>query len=315
MAPAVSVITATYNYGHYLPEALDSILAQTFADSIIVDDGSTDNTPEVVQPYLKDPRFRYIRTENRGQPAAKNRGIREASGEFVAFLDGDDVWLPEKLERQVGLFRTDPDLGVVFCLRGYIDPAGKRIQGNAPCPHRGYVLPIMFRDNFVCFSSSVVRRAVFTEVGMFDERIPCAIDYDLWLRVAARYRFDYVEEVLVLYRTGHSNLSARRGEERVRLVPGIMDRFLTEHGGRRLLPRSLIRRAYAETYAHIGRAVARRSLLGAQLWFLRALATDPFAAEAWRTMLHCTVPAWIKRPLRALLRRNSTKSLCATSRP
>jgi len=299
MAP----ITATYNYGHYLPEALDSILAQTFADweSIIVDDGSTDNTPEVVQPYLKDPRFRYIRTENRGQPAAENTGLTNSQGRFVAFLDADDSWMPAKLERQLPLFSQRGDVGVVYSQKTVIDPHGEVISRPPRRLCRGRILASIFRDNFVTFSSAVVRREVFDRIGMFDERCHHASDYDFWLRVAPYYDFDFVDEPLVKYRTGHANLTSR-GETQIRTALRIMDRFLTEHGGRRLLPRSLIRRAYAETYAHIGRAVARRSLLGAQLWFLRALATDPFAAEAWRTMLECNLPRWVKAPMGIALR-------------
>lgn len=298
----VSIVVATYNYARFLPTALHSICAQTYTnwEAIVVDDGSTDNTAEIVKPYLEDPRFRYVRTENRGQPAAKNRGIREACGELVAFLDGDDVWLSEKLERQVDLFRTDPAVGVVYCERRTIGPTGERLDGYQSALHRGNVLQWMFKDNFVCFSSSMARRAVLEEAGLFDEHIPLAIDYDLWLRVAVKHRFDYVDQPLVLYRTGHANLSCRE-EERLRIALRIMDRFLNERGGRKLLPRRVVRRAYAETYAHIGRAVARRTRLRAAAWFLRALAADPLAIEAWHTILHTTVPAWMKRLLRAVL--------------
>src|SRR3954470_16999186 len=109
MKPRVSVVMATYNYAHYLPGALDSALAQTAGDLevIVVDDGSTDNTPDVVGPYLADARVRYVRTANQGQPAAENVGIRLSRAPFVAFLDADDLWLPHKLEKQLQLFRDN----------------------------------------------------------------------------------------------------------------------------------------------------------------------------------------------------------------
>ena len=188
MLPTVSVIIATYNYGHYLAGALDSVLAQTFTDweAIVVDDGSTDPTPEVVRPYLQDFRVRYHRTDHLGQPAAKNAGIRLARAPLIAFLDADDAWLPKKLASQVELFRRDPELGVGYARRLLMDEDG-RLLPTAPCElYRGNVLPRIFKDNFVCFSSSMVRRAVLDDVGLFDERIPLAIDYDLWLRVARR---------------------------------------------------------------------------------------------------------------------------------
>jgi glycosyltransferase involved in cell wall biosynthesis len=113
MIPAVSVVVATYNYGRYLAGALESVLGQTFRDLevIVVDDGSIDDTAEVVKPYLRDQRVRYERVDHVGQPAAKNIGIRSARARLIAFLDADDLWLPAKLEKQVALLETNPTLG------------------------------------------------------------------------------------------------------------------------------------------------------------------------------------------------------------
>ncbi|MHB1035979.1 MAG: glycosyltransferase family 2 protein [Pirellulales bacterium] len=302
--PAVSVVIATYNYGQFLAGALDSVLAQTFTDweAIIVDDGSTDDTPEVVRPYLGDERIRYERTDHLGQPGAKNVGIRLSRSPLVAFLDADDLWLPSKLERQVALFHNDPELGVVYSRRLWMDEQGRMIESPQPELYHGEVLAKMFKDNFVCFSSSMVRRAVFDEVGAFDERIPLAIDYDLWLRVAQRYRFDYVDEPLVLYRTGHANLS-QRGEERLFIALAIMRRFLDERGGRNSLDRRTVRRAYAETYLHIGQAKARRSRLAALPWFARSLAQLPVCLETWKELVKLCLPQPVFRALRRALGR------------
>src|SRR5262249_54205625 len=113
MNPAVSVVVATYNYGRFLAGALNSALSQTLTnlEIIVVDDGSTDETSEVIRPYLNEPRIKYERTEHVGQPAAKNHGIRLSRAPLVAFLDADDLWLPRKLERQAALFQADPELG------------------------------------------------------------------------------------------------------------------------------------------------------------------------------------------------------------
>src|SRR5262249_50775349 len=189
MKPAVSVVIATYNYGRYLAGALDSVLGQTFADLevIVVDDGSSDDTAHVVSPYLLDPRVAYHRLDHRGQPAAKNFGIRLAHAPLIAFLDADDLWVPTKHEKQLALFESDAALGVVYSRRLLIDAEGRQLAYRQPVLYRGRVLEPMFRDNFVCFSSVVLRRAVFDEVGLFDEQLPLAIDYDLWLRVALRH--------------------------------------------------------------------------------------------------------------------------------
>jgi glycosyltransferase involved in cell wall biosynthesis len=299
MSPSVSVIIATYNYGRFLAAALDSVLAQTFTDweAIVVDDGSTDNTAEVVSPYLADPRIRYYRTDHLKQPRAKNAGIRAASGPLVAFLDADDRWMPTKLDRQVALFRTDPELGVAYTRRLLMDEDGVLLPATQSELYRGQVIRQLFKDNFVCFSSSMVRRAVLDRVGLFDERIELAIDYDLWLRIARDYRFDYVDEPLVLYRTGHANLS-RRGEERLLIALGIMGRFLEQDSSRELLSRQVIRQSYAETYLHVGQAKARRSMFAALPWHLRSIALRPTYCEAWKELATLFMPQSIRRAVR-----------------
>src|SRR5262245_55106442 len=122
MSPAVSVVVATQNYGQYLAGAVQSVLDQSWRDLeiIVVDDGSTDNTSEVVRPFLCDPRVRYHRTDGLGQSRAKNLGIQLARAPLVAFLDGDDEWLPDKLERQLPLFDVAA-VGVVYSLRKLMD--------------------------------------------------------------------------------------------------------------------------------------------------------------------------------------------------
>jgi glycosyltransferase involved in cell wall biosynthesis len=210
MTPLVSVVMAAKNYARFLPLAVESVLAQTFADweLLVIDDGSTDATPATVRPFLADRRVRYFRADRLGQPRAKNLGIGLARGEFVAFLDADDAWEPTKLDKQLAVFRDNPDAGVVFCKRSLMDEKGKLIHANPQAtPPRGRVLPRMFVQNFVCFSSAVVRRAVFAHVGRFDPQWDLAIDFDLWLRVSRHHGFDFVDEELVQYRTGHGNLS------------------------------------------------------------------------------------------------------------
>src|SRR5262249_43310302 len=146
---------------------------------------------------------------------------------------------------------------VVFSERVLIDAAGRTLVTARPPLPRGRVLEAMFLNNFICFSSVVVRRDVFEGVGVFDESLALAIDYDLSLRAATRFSFDYVAEPLVKYRVGHANLSSRV-EERLLTVLRIMGRFLDEHGGRRLLSPALVRRAYAQTYCHLALYAGQR---------------------------------------------------------
>jgi glycosyltransferase involved in cell wall biosynthesis len=304
MTPAVSVVIATYNYGRFLAETLESVRRQTFADYevVVVDDGSTDNTSAIIQPYLADRRLRYVCTEHMGQAAAKNRGIALARAPLVAFLDADDIWLPGKLTRQVERFQSDPELGVVYSRRLLIDQDGWQLTYKEPGLHRGDILDAMFLGNFICFSSSMVRRAVFERVGGFDERLALAVDYDLWLRVAVDHRFDYVDEPLVKYRVGHASLS-RRVIERLHTACGIMQRFLDERGGRQLLDPQLVRLAFADTYYHLALERRSRARLRALPWYVRALRSCPTYLLAWQGLASLFMPEGGRRCMRRLLGR------------
>ena len=209
MTPTVSVVMAAKNYAKFLPVAIESVIAQTFADweLVIVDDGSTDATPATVKPYLADRRVRYIRSDKLGQSRAKNLGIDLSHGEVIAFLDADDAWKPTKLERQLALLQDD--VGVIFCGRELIDESGTLLAKQPiAIPPTGRVLDAMFVQNFVCFSSAMVRRHVFERVGRFEPLWDLAIDFDLWLRVARHHSFAYVPEPLVQSIAMYSNPSA-----------------------------------------------------------------------------------------------------------
>ena len=204
MSPRVSVVIPTYNRGNLLPRAIESALAQTFSDFelIVVDDGSTDHTTEVVRG-IDDPRVRLVGdTTNRGTSAARNQGIREARCGLVAFLDSDDEWLPRKLELQLARLDgdSDPRTAVAYCQVYTYDHLDQRLLREFGELREG----ALFHDLLagwkpVTTSLFVVRRAALLEVGGFDETLPCAEDYDLWLRLAqASYRFVGVNEVLVV---------------------------------------------------------------------------------------------------------------------
>ena len=314
--PRVTVVIATYNYGQYLAGAVESVLAQSFDDYevVVVDDGSTDDTDTVIEPFLSHPKITLLRTDHLGQPAAKNAGIRRASGDLIAFLDADDLWLPDKLSKQTALFDRNPELGVAYTRRYWMNEHGERFEKAEATMHRGQVLGKMFQTNFVCFSSCMVHRRVFDRVGTFDEQIPLAIDYDLWLRVARFYDFDYVDEPLVEYRTGHSNLS-RRAEERLSLVLGIMHRFLEKHDGRRWLTGREIRIAFAETFANLGYMRRSHSPIRALNCYLRSLVYLPTYGQAWRGMLALAVPERGRAVWRDLFGRRDSTRLRAFARP
>lgn len=271
MTPRVSVLIATRDYGQYLAEALRSVQTQTFTDweCVLVDDGSRDNTTQVVQTFLADPRFRVVRSDNLGQARAKNLALRLSQAPLVAFLDGDDVWLPSKLDRQVRIMDAHPLLGVCFTRRFLINPRGELLTAARPTLPRGNIFDDVLLTNTVCFSSVLVRRTVLDHVGGFDVGMQLAIDYDLWLRVAKHYPFDFIDEPLVKYRTGHANLS-QRIVERIITVFSTMRRCLLRRRHATTTPPNVQREAWGSTCRTLGYVLRDREPLRAMSWYCRA---------------------------------------------
>jgi len=187
-APAVSVVIPAYNAAEFVGRAIDSVLAQTLIDFevIVVDDGSTDRTADVVAPY--DARVRLLSKPNGGLSSARNAGIQAARGEYVAFLDADDWWMPEKLARQVSAMQARPD--TVFCSTAarLVNPKGEMV-GEWRCGScHGSTLEAIFSINaHVAGSGSAVvaRRQALLDTGGFDERLRSLEDIDMWMRLAA----------------------------------------------------------------------------------------------------------------------------------
>lgn len=256
---------------------------------IVVDDGSTDDTPAVIQPLLTDPRVRSLRTDGLGQSRAKNLGILHARGPLVAFLDGDDEWLPTKLARQLPLF-DDPAVGVVYSRRTLMDAAGRDRPTPPAAPVRGHIYDTLLVQNPVCFSSAVVRKSVFEAVGMFDPNLPLAIDYDLWLRVARHFAFDYVDEPLVRYRTGHANLSSRIAE-RLASVLGILRRSLVRRRNAEVADVAAQAEAWGSTCRTMGYVLREREPLTAAGWYARAARHD----RRWGATVRAIVGTVVRR--------------------
>jgi len=220
--PLVSVIVPTYNSGKYIKETLESVFSQTYSniEVIVVDDGSADDTKEVLEPYMRQ--IKYIHKGNGGPASARNRGIREASGEFIAFLDADDLWLPGKLRTQVNFFnQNNGQTGLVHTnvIKMYGDGFTKiKLKGDY-CAKGPYSL---FMGNFITNSSVLVRRQCFEALGYFDESkdLIANEDYDMWLRISSKYEIGYIDEPLVIYRFHSQGISrdpdrAYPGEKKV----------------------------------------------------------------------------------------------------
>lgn len=286
--PSTSVVVTCYNYGHYLAQCLDSVLAQTNADHeiIVIDDGSTDHTADVMKDYAEVPAVRYVYQANSGQARAKNHGVELARGRYVAFLDADDLWDPRKLEKQLTLF-DDGSVGVVYSGARYIDAQGRdldlRIDVAQLQPRRGKVTRFMYMDNFVPFSSSVVRREALDRCGTFDESLKMGIDWDLWLRISTQYAFDYVNEPLLLYRVGHSGQMSKNAEERQRCADRIMHNFQQRFPA--ALSAETLRAAAYYTACNRGYYFSRVDRRTALRWYAKALGIRPLALSAYTGLL------------------------------
>ena len=205
----VTVVVPNYNYAHFVREAIDSVLAQTYPhlEIIVVDDGSSDGSREVLENYGE--RIRTIFQDNSGVSAARNSGAAVGDGEFIAFLDADDSWLPTKIEKQVARFTEDPNLGLVHVGVDEIDADGdsllQRLEGSD-----GDATPDLLslgRKGVLGGGSGlIVPRRIFDEVGGFDTRLSTSADWDLFFQIASRYPVGFVPEILLKYRVHNSNM-------------------------------------------------------------------------------------------------------------
>ena len=252
----ISVIIPTYNRAHCVTNAIDSVLSQTYQDYeiLVVDDGSTDRTREVLDSYIRDQKIVYLYQDNRGVSAARNAGIRKASGQWIACLDSDDRWMPDKLKRQVSVITESAiEVGCVVCNIQYDRPIGKRTSSfeNAifnPRHSRGICHNIrsILLTRFLMFNQcALIKKQYVDEIGGFDERLEILEDYDLALKLSFLCRWGYDSEPLVLYhcpsgQSLSSGVSPEREIQTMELILFHLDSFLRDRAIR--VPRLLAKR-------------------------------------------------------------------------
>lgn len=222
----ISVVIPTFDRAHTIGRALDSVLNQSRkADEIIViDDGSTDDTSSILE-NIRD--IHVIHTENNGVSSARNSGIKSSGGNWIAFLDSDDEWMPQKLEKQISLIQSNSEIKLVHSNEIWIRN-GKRV--NPQKKHEKSGGDIFRKCLPLCLispSSVLVHRDLLDEVGLFDENLPACEDYDLWLRICAKHRVHYIEESLIIKYGGHEDQLSRKywGMDRFRIksLLGLLD--------------------------------------------------------------------------------------------
>ncbi len=273
--PLITVVVVNHNYGRYLAECIESVLAQTYRniEVIVVDDGSTDNSLCVLQAYVE--RIFIIQQENKGVSAARNVGLFKGRGQWIAFLDSDDVWRPTKLREQ-SKYLQDSAVGMVFCGVEHTDELGLCL---------GYTSPVVASDvlpKLVTFapvtiaggSTAVVRADCLRDLGGFDENLSTAADLDMWTRIAAQYEIRAVTAPLVKCRRHSSSMS--------------LDVALFERDNYRLLTKAFSNPSCARIH-HL-----RRQSFGR---FYMILAGSYFQQRQWGRAIYCASKAVLYWPL------------------
>jgi glycosyltransferase involved in cell wall biosynthesis len=299
-SPTVSVVITAYNEEQYIGAALDSVVRQTWSDweVVVVDDGSTDDTKAVVQRY-SDP-VRYVYQENRGQPPARNRGIRAARGEYIAFLDADDLWHPEKLARQMSRLKANPSAKWCYSDAFFFESASGQVLhavSQRQSLQEGDIFQALLLGNFILSPTPVVHHEVFEAVGHFNEdpALRNGEDWAMWLRIAERYPVECVFEPLAFIRQHQARMS--QGVDLSYALNSrlsILESALARHPA---LDASLCRRARSNVYYAVGRwALNRQHLAEARRLFGQALRLAPTNRSAWVYLIATLVP----QPVREL---------------
>ena len=210
MNPEVSVIIPTYNRKEVLPRALNSVLSQedTAFEVLVIDDGSTDKTDRLIAE--KYPQVSYFYQSNQGPAAARNRGLERARGKWIAFLDSDDEWMPGKLSAQLAFFEQHPNERIAQTEEIWVRN-GRRV--NPMKKHRKYGGLIFEKCLPLCIvspSAVMIHREIFDAVGLFDESLPACEDYDLWLRIAARFPVGFIEKPYLIKYGGHADQTSHQ---------------------------------------------------------------------------------------------------------
>jgi glycosyltransferase involved in cell wall biosynthesis len=245
--PLVSVVIPTFNRAWSLAEAVDSVLSQELRgfELIVVDDGSTDDTLQLLERY--GDAIRVLRREHRGVSAARNAGVAAGRGELIAFLDSDDLWLPGKLQRQVDFFASHPEALICQTEELWVKNGRRVNPGKRHRKPDGMIFEPSLDLCLVSPSAVMARRELFDRVGLFDESLPACEDYDLWLRVSCRFPVHRIETALIVKRGGHADqLSRAWGLDRFRvaaLVKLLNDDSL--NGTQRQAARRVLRRKCA----------------------------------------------------------------------
>lgn len=289
LIPTVSVIIPAYNSEKFICESIESVLKQTFKhyEIIIIDDGSNDNTKNKIERFKES--INYLYQNNLGPSVARNSGLKVARGQYIAFLDADDIWLPNKLELQVEFLDRNPDIGLVSCDALAFNEQNVLIASMSKERnlYSGWVFERLLRENFLNTDNVLIRKQVFKDVGMFNEVLKFCEDYDLWLRIANKYRIGYIDKILTKYRIHTSNRSGQNKKDVIFTHLNLMLKYLKES------KISLLHKIYIISFAYYKAGynlMAIDSKREARNKFIVSIIMNPFLNKAYLYLIGSFLP-------------------------
>jgi len=285
--PKVSILIPSYNSAPFLPMSMESALSGTYQDFeiIIIDDGSSDNTKEVLRPFIDQypSQIRYFWEENKGLAAARNTGIAQARGKYLALLDADDKWLPCRLQEGVKVLDADSSVGLVHGNITYMDINEKEIgtpKRNIQFLNGSLFENIFLRKADIACPTVLFRRACCQEAGLFDvnlSRLGCE-DRDLWLRIAQKYKIIYIDKVLSYYRLSPQSMS-RDLKKMTQARLYVIDKYCPQDDRKK---RTLRNRAISKVFRDIGdEFLLKENYTVARREYSKAIRFDPLAFWPW----------------------------------
>ncbi|MDJ0701851.1 MAG: glycosyltransferase [Leptolyngbyaceae cyanobacterium MO_188.B28] len=293
--PLISVVIPVFNGEATILETIESVLSQTFSDFeiIVINDGSQDSTLKIVS-NIADPRLKVFTYPNAGLAASRNRGVKQSQGEYIAFLDADDLWTPDKLGAQLSRLQDNPEVAVVYSWTDFINEYSDFLRPAAHFTVSGNVLPKLLLTNFLDNGSNpLIRKQALIDVGGLDESLKAAEDWDLYLRLAVRHPFEVVQSPQILYRVSADSMSGnvfRQETETLKVIDKIFAQV--PESLKYLRPYSLANiYKYLTFKALNGAPVRRRGIVAIKFLFL-AILNEPALFQKrviWKVLLKSLV--------------------------
>lgn len=297
--PLISIIIPTYNYGTYILQAIDSVVSQSYKDFeiIVIDDGSTDNTEQLIESNYSNV-VRYFYQDNKGPGAARNKGLEQAQGQFIIFLDADDYFLPENLQVKVNFIQNHPHVDWAFSDVFFVDNKGQFLQRGSnyfeniyyetEFPSDDIFLTLLKHGNFISTASLIIRKECFDIIPDFAEDLLMHQDYFQWLTLSKHFQsYAYIDTPLVAIRRHHTswgNYTKLSLEQRLKLYTKLEELFIQDMGG---FKRAWNKR-FADAYNRLGMIeLDKGSKKIALEYFLKSLMKRPLQRFAYTNLLRC----------------------------